>query len=99
MTNSDGSTTSYTYTPRAVGALTVHDLTAVTHADGSTETLAYDATGNLTSHIDQLANSESSTYNDIGQELTATNKLGGITTNTYDAASKQINHRDPAAYW
>ncbi|MBL4821628.1 MAG: RHS repeat protein, partial [Gammaproteobacteria bacterium] len=84
-TNADGTTSSFTYASRTVNGLTLHDLSGVTHADGTTETLVHDAAGNLISRRDQLGNTNTFTYNGRGQVLTAINTLGGVVTNTYNS--------------
>jgi len=95
--NADGTTTSFTYTPRVAGGVTLHDMSGVTNADGTTISLIHDAFGNVTGSTDQLGNTSSFTYNGLGQVLTATNKLLGVTTNTYNADGTLATTMDPAA--
>ncbi len=95
VTNADGTTKSYTYTARDSGNVTVYDLTGITHEDGTTETFVYDASGNLTSFVDQLGNTTSGVYNDNGQPLTATNVAGGVTSHIYKADGTQLSTTNP----
>ena len=68
--HADGTSATFTYTDRAVGALTVRDLTGATHRDGTTEAWSYDAAGNPISHTDRLGNTATATFNAAGQPLT-----------------------------
>jgi len=96
VTNADATTSTYSYTPRVVGGVTLHDLTGITHADGTSESFVYDAFGNLTSAVDQAGNVLNSTYNLHGQPLSVTNVAGGVTAHTYNADKTRATTQDPA---
>ena len=96
VNHADGTTTSYAYTARAVGGVTLYDLTRITHANGTTESFAYDANGNLISHTDQAGKTLTGAYNANGQPLSATNVAGGVTTYTYNADATLNSTTDPA---
>lgn len=96
LTNAEGNTTSFTYTPRSISGNITYDLTGITHADLTSETFVYDASGNMTSHLDQAGSSSTLTYNPYGQPLTLTNKLGGVITNSYNADATLASVTDPA---
>lgn len=90
VTNAEGKTTTYAYTAQtqsfADGAatFTFYDLTRTNYPDGTFETFAYDAKGNLTSRTDRRGSTWSFAHNARGQVLTATNPLGGVETFTYN---------------
>ncbi len=96
VTRANGATTSFEYTARANGSLMFHDLTGITHADGSSESFVYDASGNLTAHTDRAGNVSGATYNAAGQVLTNTNAAGGVTTSTYNADGTLATREDAA---
>ncbi len=85
VTEADGAVTNYSYTARSSGGFTFYDLTAIAHADGSSESFGYDANGNRTSWTDRGGETWSFTHNARGQVLTATNPAGGVTNYTYNA--------------
>lgn len=95
-THADGTISSFSYTARAFGDLTLYDLTGVTAADGAVESFAYDASGNQTSHIDASGNIETATYDTNGQPLTETNFAGGLTTHVYNPDGTPASSVDPA---
>ncbi len=95
-TNADGTTSSFSYTERPFGNLTLYDITGITHADATTESFTYDANGNATSHTDQAGNVSTSTYDGNGQPLTITNRAGGMSTMTYNADETMATNTDPA---
>ncbi len=94
--NADGSNISFFYTERLFGEITLYDFTGVSYADGSSESLSYDANGNLTSHTDQNGNTNTATYNARGQSLTTTNAAGGTTVYTYNTDATPASTTDPA---
>ena len=96
VTNADGATSEFSYTERSFGDLTLYDITTITYADGTTESLGYDAMGNAISHTDQMGKTATATYNAHGQPLTATNVAGGTTTYTYNADATVATTTDPA---
>lgn len=55
----------------------------------------YDAAGRLSKTIDAESNSESYTYNALGQRETLTNKLGGITNYIYDQLGRKVSETLP----
>ena len=95
ITDADGSLTSYSYTGRNVSDLTLYDRTGVTYADSSSESMIYDASGNMTSRTDQLGNVFSYTYNNAGQRLSSTLPIGGTTNFTYNADATLASITDP----
>ena len=95
LTNAEGNATVISYTPRLFGGLTLYDITTLEHADGTAESMGYDAKGNVTSHTDQIGNTSTATYNDNGQTLTSTNAAGGIITNTYNPDGTHATRSDP----
>jgi len=96
LTNTEGGATGFDYTARPVGDITFYDLTGVTHADNTTESFAYDGSGNLTSHTDQAGYESTFTYNGNGQVLSAVNPEGGAITKTYNGDGTQATSTDPA---
>jgi len=96
LTDADGNTTSFSYTSRVSSGVTQYDLTGITHKNGNTESMVYDASGNLTSSTDQLGNSSTFTYNGNGQKLTSTNRLGGTTSKIYNPDATLASITDPA---
>ena len=63
------------------------------NALGQAATYTYDANGNELTGTGVLGSS-SFTYNQFGEVLTATDALGGLTTNTYDAAGNLLSVTD-----
>ncbi len=96
QTHADGTATSFSYSPRNLGAHTAWDLTGVTHGDLSTESFAYDASGNRTSHTDQAGNVSTATHDANGQPLTITNRLGGLRSFAYGPDGTLESATDPA---
>lgn len=83
ITNADGTFTTFDYTNRAVGGLTLFDLAQVIYPDGVKEKFTYDASGNVLTRTDRAGQVFTFTYNARGQVLTAQNPAGGSLTNTY----------------
>ncbi len=96
ITNTETNTTSFAYTDRTESGLTSYDLANITFADGSTKSMTYDSSGNLTSVTDRLGNITSHTYNNRGQILTTLFPTGGSSTNTYDGNGTLATTTDPA---
>ena len=96
VTDADGATSGYDYTARPFRDFTLYDMTTVTHADGTTETFAYDDMGNATSHTDQIGNTSTATHNEYGQKLTVTNVAGGVSTHIYNDDATPAAATDPA---
>lgn len=84
-TDALGNTISYTYTPQVQGGFTFYNLTRIDYPDGTSDTMTYDASGNILSLTDQAGGLWNFTYNAMGQVLTETNPLGAVTTFTYNA--------------
>ncbi|MEM6532745.1 MAG: RHS repeat-associated core domain-containing protein [Myxococcota bacterium] len=97
VTDGSGATTSIVYAARAFQGATVYDPTSITLPDGTTETRAYDGSGNLTSRVDGTGATTSFTYNGRGQILTSTNPLNGVTTRTYNGDGTLASWSDPAS--
>ena len=94
VTNFEQRVTNFAYQARPVRGLVFHDLTNITYPDGTTETLGYDARGNLLQRIDRANHQWNFTYNDHGQILTGTNPRGGVVTHTYDAGGNRGSSQD-----
>ena len=78
-------------TANAISVATTYDPTfsvplTVTDPNGHTNTLTYDAKGNLTSVRNALNQTASYTYNAQGRLATTTDPLGRVTTLAYDGA-------------
>jgi RHS repeat-associated protein len=95
ITNADGKVLAFTYTaqtqtftdpdhPANEVDFTFYNLTQIDYPDGTAETFAYDAAGNVLTHTDRAGQTWTWTYNAKGQVLTATNPEGGVTTHTYN---------------
>lgn len=95
LTDAEGHTTAWTYAPREqtfVNPLsreevvfTCYGLSGVQYADGSSESFARDARGNVLSWTDRSGQTTSYTYDQRGQVLTETNPAGGVAAYTYNA--------------
>ncbi|TDI12510.1 MAG: hypothetical protein E2P04_05470, partial [Acidobacteria bacterium] len=96
VTHADGTISSFDYTARAFGDLTLYDLTGITAADGAMESFGYDASGNQVSHTDPAGNIETATYDSDGQPLSETNFAGGLTIHGYNADATPASSVDPA---
>jgi RHS repeat-associated protein len=100
ITNAEGKTTAYTYTAQTqffagdAVTFTFHDLTRTDYPDGTFETFAYDAKGNVTRRTDRKGNAWTFTHNARGQVLTATNPLGGVETFTYNDDGAPASAKD-----
>ena len=70
-------------------------MNVVSHVNalGQAATYAYDANGNEVTGTGVLGSS-SFTYNQFGEVLTATDAMGGLTTNIYDAAGNLLSVTD-----
>jgi len=79
----NGNTTSYSYGSRTVNGVAFQDLTGISYADGTTESLSYDLSGNLVSHTDQAGYIWTYSYNSLGQLTSITNPLNGVSSMTY----------------
>ena len=94
MTNPAGDTITHTYTSISYTCanplnsdsvtLTAYNPARIDYADGSYETLAYDARGNLASHTDLQGYTTQYEHNARGQQTLITNPAGGQTTYTYN---------------
>jgi YD repeat-containing protein len=96
ITEADGTKTTLGYTARTAGGLTFYDLTSAAYADGTSESYARDAQGNLTQWIDRAGAVWTYTYDARGQVLTETNPEGGVTTNVYNADGTLASTTDHA---
>ena len=87
-TMADGTQMTYTYTPTTASTgFTYYDLTLVSLPDGTTETMQYDANGNVTARTGRSGQVWKATYNSHGQPLTITSLSGGTTTYAYTTDS------------
>jgi len=78
-------------TPKAITAFITYDPVlhrplTITDPNGNTNTLAYDAKGNLIRSTNALGQSATFSYNAQGRLLTATDSLGRVMTTSYDGA-------------
>jgi len=96
LTNADGTSYSFDHTERMSSGFSFQDLTNISHADGTTESIAYDAFGNPTSHTNQLGDVSTKTFNNFGQVLTSTNAQGGVTSVIYNADATLASRTDSA---
>ncbi len=96
VTHADGTSSSYAYTARSLNGITHYDLIGITYADSTTEGFVYDASGNVSSHVDQVGNAAAATFNSNGQVLAATNRAGGGTSNTYNGDATVASTTDVA---
>lgn len=94
-TEANGATTTNSYTERAAGAFSFHDLTTIGLADGTSVSIERDARGNPIMVTDQAGGTWTYTYNDHGQIATATNAKGGTMTNSYNADGMLASRQDP----
>lgn len=95
LTDAEGRTTTWTYAPRQQTFInplsreevvfTCYGLSGVQYADGSSESYARDARGNVLSRTDRAGQTTSYTYDSRGQVLTETNPAGGVAAYTYNA--------------
>ncbi len=82
-------TWTYTYDPATLG------VASATDPNGHTAYSAYDASGNLTSHIDALGRVTSYAYDALNDVTAITDPLGLVTTNTYDANGNLLSVSRP----
>jgi len=75
--------------------LTFNLVTKITDAGGFTNTLEYDANGNIVRMIDAVHGVKEFIYDNRGLPLTLTDELGRITTFTYDAKGNLRTVTDP----
>jgi len=92
-----GNTTSFTYAVSTVGGLTFYDVAGSTFADGTSITLARDASGNITSVTDQAGNSWKSTYTANGWLATTTNPAGGVYTFSSNSDGTRASVQSPSS--
>ncbi len=83
-TDAVGNTTTWSYQAQAQGDFTFFNLAKIAYADGTSESFAYDASGNLATATDRAGKKTAYTNNARGQVLTETNPAGGVTTTTYN---------------
>ena len=97
VTDADGNTTTYTWTPQVSGPFTYYVLSKIQCADGTSVSYIYDANGNELTAMDQAGKVWKYTYNSRGQRLTATDPLGRIIQYAYNAADGTLaSITDPA---
>jgi RHS repeat-associated protein len=94
LTNANGEISTFIYSSRAAAGVTFYDVSGIIYPDGTGESLAYDASGNVLTHTDRAGQVLSFGYNNRGQALTATNPLGGVATFTYDALGRLATRTD-----
>jgi YD repeat-containing protein len=98
VTRGDGSVVTYGYTIHGAAGGTFYDVASAGYPDGASESLARDATGNLTNWTDRGGFHWLATYNTRGQTLTATNPAGGVATFTYDSEGLLSSDTDNAGH-
>ncbi|HEV8145680.1 MAG TPA: DUF6531 domain-containing protein, partial [Bryobacteraceae bacterium] len=96
FTDALGNKTTFTYVSSVKNGFTFYDVSAISFADGTTQTFAYDANGNLTKGTDQAGKATTFTYNTRGQVLTRANPAGGVSTFTYNADGTLATLKSPA---
>ena len=96
VTEANGATTTYTFTPRVVSGLTFYDVTRIDFPDLTFETFTYDAGGSPLTATDRGGFARTFTYNARGQALTYENPAGGVTTNTYNSDGTLATRTDPS---
>jgi RHS repeat-associated protein len=84
LTDAVGNTTTWSYQAQAQGDFTFYNLAKIGYADGTSESLTYDVSGNLATATDRAGKKTAYTYDARGQVLTETNPTGGVITTTYN---------------
>lgn len=95
ITDALGGQSTLSYTPSGAGAFTFHELTGASRPDGSSESYAYDANGNLVTRTDAEGFTTTFTYDGSGRMLTSTNPAGGVTSYAYNADHTVASVTDP----
>ena len=85
------------YFNKVTGTYSAAQAPALPSANGSDALtrFEYDAVGRLTRTIDAESNAERYTYNALGQRETLTNKLGGVTTYSFDRLGRVVSETLP----
>jgi RHS repeat-associated protein len=97
VTDAIGGVTTYAFGPRTLpSGITLQDVASITRADGTVESFAYDAAGNVLAYTDPEAKTTTFTYNARGQVLTSTDPEGGVTTYAYNADATLASVTDPS---
>ena len=90
--------TSFQYSKRSKDGFNYYDLSQVTHADETSESIEYDAHGNVLSMTDTYGNESKWAYNTEGQVTEAINPLGGSQTYTYDPTGRLLQEEQETGY-
>lgn len=96
QTDAQGNATFYAWAAQQQNGLTFFNLTKITYADGTTETLTYYANGNVLTRTDRAGQTTAYTYNSRGQILTSTNPAGGVTSAAYNSDGTLASDKSPA---
>ena len=90
-----GNTTSYSYTARAQGSFTSYDLTGIAFPDGTSNSMSYDANGNLTSRTAVDGTTGTNTYDASGRVIKAADANKQTTSFVYNADGSLASRVDP----
>jgi len=93
-TDALGDTTAYSYTAQVQGLFTFYNLTGISHADGTTTTLTYDASGNMLTKTAPDGSVTKYTYDTTGHVLTIAAPAGVNTAFTWNADSTMASMTD-----
>lgn len=105
VTNSAGEVLRFEYTPVSLTVtnpfvpadpvtFALHEIAAIRYPDGTSETFAYDARGNVTSRTDRAGQATLFTYDARGNFIRRTDPNGLHTDFTYDASSRLTRIED-----
>jgi RHS repeat-associated protein/uncharacterized repeat protein (TIGR01451 family) len=92
----DGSAINTSYSSRSYRGLTFWDLATATYPDGTSDTYAHDASGNLTTRTDRNGSVWTYAHDTRGQLTSMTNPQGGTVTMTYNTDGTRATLTDPA---
>jgi RHS repeat-associated protein len=94
-TDEAGNTTSYSYTARTQAGLIFYDLTGIAFPDGTSNSMSYDANGNLTSRTGADGTTGTKTYDGSGRVLKATDANKQTTGFVYNSDGSLASRVDP----
>jgi RHS repeat-associated protein len=90
-----GNTTSYTYTARTQAGLNFYDLTGIAFPDGTSNSMSYDPSGNLTSRTAADGTTSTKTYDSGGRTLSASDANKQSTSFVYNTDGTMASTKDP----